>query len=160
MLCFCFFLGACGVYSFTGTNISPEVKTISINNFYDESGLGPPDLSQKFTEQIKDFYQTNTRLQLVNSNGDLQLEGKISRYNMSPVAPSGDNVGQQNRLTIAVTVSYTNQYDTTQNFNNRSFSWREDFDQSQSLSQVEDELTERIFEKIITEIFQETVADW
>ncbi|MCK5368758.1 MAG: LptE family protein, partial [Cyclobacteriaceae bacterium] len=70
-------LTGCGVYSFTGANISPEIKTISIQTFYDEVGTGPPNLSQLFTEKIKDYYQQNTSLSIVSSEGDLQLEGNI-----------------------------------------------------------------------------------
>ena len=44
---------SCGVYTFTGAAISPEVKTISIQNFYNDSGGGPPVMSQQFTENVK-----------------------------------------------------------------------------------------------------------
>ena len=67
-------LAGCGVYSFTGANISPEISTISIQTFYDEVGSGPPNLSQLFTEKIKDYYQQNTSLTIVQDEGDLQLE--------------------------------------------------------------------------------------
>ena len=50
-------LTSCGIYSFSGANIPLEVKTISIQTFYDEVGTGPPNLSQLFTEKIKDYYQ-------------------------------------------------------------------------------------------------------
>ena len=66
----------CGIYSFTGANIPPEVKTISIQTFYDEVGTGPPNLSQLFTEKIKDYYQQNTSLSIVAANeGDLTIGG-------------------------------------------------------------------------------------
>ncbi|MCK5105053.1 MAG: LptE family protein, partial [Cyclobacteriaceae bacterium] len=80
-------LTGCGVYSFTGANISPEIETISIQTFYDEIGSGPPNLSQLFTEKIKDYYQQNTSLSIVSSEGDLQLEGNIVGYRLTPMAP-------------------------------------------------------------------------
>ena len=49
------FLASCGVYSFTGANIPAGTNTISIQTFYDEVGSGPPNLSQLFTEKIRDY---------------------------------------------------------------------------------------------------------
>ena len=71
------FVSGCGVYSFTGTSISPDVKTISVQNFVNETGLGPTRLSQTFTEKLKEYFLQNSNLKLVKYDGDLQLEGSI-----------------------------------------------------------------------------------
>jgi len=115
---------ACGVYSFTGANIPPGTNTISIQTFYDEVGTGPPNLSQLFTEKIKDYYQQNTSLTIVPTEGDLQLEGSISGYRLTPMAPRAS--GSQNfedtdiaalqRLTITVKVTYLSTQDDTFDF--------------------------------------------
>ena len=55
----------CGVYSFTGASISPEVKTISFENFFNNSPLGPSNMSVLFTEKIKDYFERNTSLEIV-----------------------------------------------------------------------------------------------
>ena len=111
-----FALQACSVkYSFTGTNINYElVKTFSVENFFNDSGGGPANMEQRFTEAIKEYYQRNTQLELVRNNGDLQFSGAISRYTLTPQATvsSGDpnlpdRAGQM-RLTIAVEVDYIN----------------------------------------------------
>ncbi|MEQ9007488.1 MAG: hypothetical protein RLP12_06370, partial [Ekhidna sp.] len=54
----------CGVYSFTGASISPDTKTISISTFYNNAPLGPSNMSAIFTENIKDYFQQNTSLEL------------------------------------------------------------------------------------------------
>ena len=68
---------ACSIsYKFNGASIDyTKVKTITIKDFPNQAPLVYPPLSQKFTEALKDIYIRQTRLQLVGSNGDLDLEG-------------------------------------------------------------------------------------
>ncbi|NJN26130.1 MAG: LptE family protein [Cyclobacteriaceae bacterium] len=160
---------SCGVYSFTGANISPDIKTISIQTFYDEVGTGPPNLSQLFTEKIKDYYQQNTSLSLVPSEGDLQLEGSISGYRLTPMAPKSG--GSQNfadadiaalqRLTITVKVTYLNTQDDSYDFDNQSFSFYQDYDpEKEDFNNIEATLVEEIYDAIILDIFNASVANW
>jgi hypothetical protein len=161
-------MAACQVnYSFTGTNIDYEVtKTFSVDNFFNDSGGGPANMAQLFTENLKDFYQRNTQLELVRTNGDLQFMGSINRYDISPQATVTstdqnipDRAGQM-RLTIAVEVEYLNMKNEEENLK-RTFSFFRDYDpRSTSLLQVESELIEVIFENIIQDIFTATVANW
>ena len=88
------FISGCGVYSFTGASISSDVKTISIQTFYNNAPLGPSNMSVLFTESIKDYYQQNTSLELVDNNGDLQIDGFISNYTITPVAANQGNQDQ------------------------------------------------------------------
>src|SRR5690606_23191469 len=96
---------SCGIYSFQQGTIPPEIQTISIENVYNESGLGPPNLGQIFTEKLKSYYQQNSRLSVINSSGDWQLEGRIVGYQTMPIAPQGDRAAL-NRLTIRVSVKF------------------------------------------------------
>lgn len=160
------FLGGCGVYSFTGANISPDIKTISIQNFYDDSGEGPANLSQILTEDVRDYFQQNTNLSLVQEEGDLQLEGSITGYRLSPVAPTATgndlqtNEAGLTRLTITVHAVYVNTQDDTFNFD-QNFSFYADFDpRVTTLQQEEDRLIEEIFEAIVFDIFNASVANW
>jgi hypothetical protein len=158
---------SCGVYSFTGASISPDIKTMSIQYFYNDSGNGPPNLQQTFTEKIRDYYQQNTSLELVDSNGDLQLEGSITNYTVRPIAVTAsgnpelqDAAGAQ-RLEITVKVSYVNTKDEVFNFENKSFKFYDDFDAtSNTLTAVEDQLIETITDQIILDIFNASVANW
>jgi hypothetical protein len=150
----------------SGNTLPPEVQTVSISNFFNDSGGGPANLSQTFTEELRDFYQQNTSLSLVNSDGDLQLDGSIVSWNVSPLAPQAtgtasttDRAGQE-RLTIAVKVVYVNAYDEEQNFE-KNFSFYADYDPTRTtLTEVENDLIETIFDQIIFDIFNETVANW
>ncbi|MEM9673787.1 MAG: LptE family protein [Bacteroidota bacterium] len=159
-------LSGCGVYSFTGASLGPDVKTISIDNFFNDASGGPPNMSQVFTEEIRDYYQANTNLALVTENGDLLIEGAITRYEFVPVAPraSGSNevadVAGLIRLNIAVSASYINTYNDEFNFENKTFTFFADFDSDRDPSSVEEELIEEIFDQIIFDIFAATVANW
>ena len=157
---------SCGVYSFTGAALPPSIKSISIQNFYNDTGNGPPDLSQIFTENLRDYYLKNTNLAVVNEEGDLQLEGSIIGYNLTPVAPTASNdpntpdrAGLQ-RLTITVRVEYINTQDESQSFS-KNFSFYEDYNpEVTDLISEEPRLISIIFETIIFDIFTNTVANW
>lgn len=159
-----FIASSCGVYSFTGTTISAE--TISIQTFYNDTNNGPANLAVVFTDQLRDYYQQNTSLSQVQDEGELQIEGAVTGYRLSPVAPSAtsgiDTNEQANltRLTITVKVSYINLDDEEQNFNNKSFSFYADFDSDQGLTAVENQLIQEIYDQIILDIFNATVANW
>ena len=153
---------ACGIYSFTGASVSPDIKTLSVLNFDDRSGSGPTFLAQAFSEKTREYFQRNTNLGLVNREGDLQLEGSISQYSLSPVAPVGSQGVEraaQTRLTIAVKVRFTNSKNSKQNFE-QVFSFFQDFDQGKSFASVERELIETISDQIILDIFNKSLANW
>lgn len=154
---------SCGIYSFTGTNISPDIKTVSIQNYTNETGLGPTRLSLAFTEKLKEYFLQNSNLKLVKSNGDIQLEGAIVGYQLAPVGAQQSTIsfqtGQQNRLTIRVKTKFVNTVDEDANFE-KEFSFYNDFPTNQSLSAVESEKVETISEQIVLDIFNATLANW
>ncbi len=167
----CYFLGlvvtiitSCSVYTFTGTNTN--AKTITVLNFYNDTGRGPANLSQQFTELLRDYYQRNTSLVVVERGGELLVEGSISGYNTRPVAPIASGSDQQadvagsTRLTIRVQVDFTNTLNEEADFS-RSFSFYDDFNsQTSNLTAEEDQLIETIFDQVIFDIFNTTVANW
>lgn len=154
-------------YSFTGTTIDYNItKSFSVANFFNDSGGGPANMGQDFTESLKDYFQRNTQLELVQNNGDLQFEGAISRYTNTPQAtvtstdPNLPDRAGQMRLTIAVEVNYINLTNEEENLE-RTFSFYQDYDpRTTSLLEVESDLIDEIFEAIIQDIFTSTVANW
>ena len=83
-------ISGCGVYSFTGASISPEVKTISFQDFFNNSPLGPSNMSVLFNDKIKDYFERTTSLTIVDENGDLEIEGTIEDFSLAPVAPTAE----------------------------------------------------------------------
>lgn len=147
-------------YSFTGASIPPEVKTISIAQFPNNAPLVNPTLSQELTDALRDKFQSQTSLTIVNQNGDLQIEGEIVDYNTRPAAIQSDDVAALNRLTITIRVTYTNTFDDTQSFTNQSFSRYEDYDSGSDLTSVSESLVPLIIESLVEDVFNKTVVNW
>ena len=123
-------------------------------------------MGQLFTEELKDFFQRNTQLELIRNSGDLQFSGAITRYVITPQAtvssqnPNTPDRAGQMRLSISVQVEYVNMTNEEENLS-RTFSFYQDYDpRVTSLLQVETDLIEVIFDNIIQEIFSATVANW
>lgn len=154
-----FIIQSCGVYSFTGTTLSPDIKTVTVNNFVLATAGGPANLPLTFNERLKEYYQRYTNLKVVPANGDMVLEGNITGYDLLAVAPSAQDQASVNRLQITVLVRFYNNKDETKNFE-QSFSFYQDFPQDQTLSQNESRLIPRILDQIVLDIFNKTAADW
>lgn len=152
-------LAGCGVYSFTGASISPETKTISIDRFPNNAMTVEPTLSQKFTDALRDKFQNETNLVMLNKGGDLQIEGSITGYRTSPVAIQANETAAMNRLTITVEVNFTNNIDDSQSFKS-SFSRYQDYSSSQDLNTVKDGLIDEINEMLVQDIFNKAVVNW
>lgn len=155
---------SCGVYSLTGTTITAE--TLSIQTFYNDASNGPANLAITFTDNLRDYYQQNTSLSQVTEDGELQIEGSVTGYRLTPVAPSAaanDQVNDQanlTRLTITIKVDFINIDDEEQSFASKSFSFYADFDNDIGLTAIEPQLINEIYDQIILDIFNATVANW
>ncbi len=149
----------CGVYSFTGASISPDVKTFSVQYFQNRASLVQPTLSQTFTEKLKERFISQTNLRLVDNDGDLQFEGYISDYKAIPVAIQGTQTAALNRLTISVLVKFTNTKDDKQNFET-TFTRYADYDSRKSLSEEELALIEEINRQLVDDVFNKSVSNW
>ena len=158
------FAASCGKYSFTGTNITAE--TISIGEFYNNADLGPANMGQDFTNKLKNYFVQNSSLSVVAQDGELQMEGEITNYTLTPIAPTSSgnpndlNTASSTRLTITVKATYVNTEDETMSFKDRSFSFYADFTNDQNISDIEDNLIRQIFDRIINDIFNASVANW
>ena len=150
----------CGIYSFTGTNIHPDVTTIQIDYFPNNAILVEPGLSQKFTTDFQDLFLRQTNLDLVNSAGDLLFEGEITGYKINPMTATAQQTAAQNRLTITVNVRFYNSVVPEDDFE-QQFSHYFDYpaDVQLSGSALEDAFTE-IIERITQDIFNASVAKW
>jgi hypothetical protein len=155
-----FLLQSCGIYSFTGTSIQPEVKSITINYFEYAAPKVNPSLSNMMTEGLQDKFTRLTKLEQVDMDGDLEIVGAITGYDVKATAISAKEQATQNRLTVTVKVSFINRKFPEDDFNDKGFSAYADFDASQSLDAVEAGLCEEIVEKICDDIFNATVAKW
>ena len=146
-------------YSFTGASISPDVKTFSVKFFTKTAALGPASMSQKFTEKLKDKFISQTSLANIEKNGDLNFEGAITNYSISPIAIQENEIAAQNRLSISVNVKFTNLKDEKQNFET-TFTHYKDYYTTENLASIEEGLINDIYDLIIDDIFNKAVINW
>ena len=157
-------LSGCGIYSFNGTNIDPAVRTISISTIQNNAPTGPAFLTQRFTEDLKDYFQRNTNLKLVPRDGDLQFDGNIIAYDFAPAAiqqVGGVSQAGSNRLTIQVKIRFTNSKDDKQSFE-QVFQNFDDYSADRNIATINNDpnAVRTTTNKIITDIFNKSVANW
>jgi hypothetical protein len=151
---------ACTVnYGFTGAVPMTGVKTFSVSYFQNRARLINPNLSQQFTDGLQEKLVRQTSLNQIEDNGDLEFSGQITEYAVKPINIQEGDVAAQNRLTIGVSVKFTNNKDHEQDWE-KTFSAYEDFDSNNSLGDIEDELCPLIVKKLAEDIFNASVANW
>lgn len=154
---------ACGykvTYNLTGGSIPPDAKTFSVAYFPNNAPMVAPTLSTTLTEALRDKFSRQTRLQQVDEGGDFAFEGEITNYSSTTASVSSGDYALQNRLTITLKVTFTNAIDQTLSFNNKSFSSYADYDSSQLLLDVQDQLIEEIVEKLVNDIYMAAAGNW
>lgn len=155
-------VGCIPVYKLNGSSIDYTVyKTISIENFPIRAALVYPPLQTTFENTLVDYIERNTRLQtsVGNSDADLQLEGEITNYTLTPQAVGTDAYATRTRLTISVKVRYIDNKAEGKDLN-QTFSAYRDFDANEMLSDVQDQLCTEISQELVELIFNATLGDW
>ncbi len=145
--------------SLSGATIPPEAKTVSVAFFTNNTSLGAPSLSQRFTEKLRDVVSQQTNLSLVRQNGDLQFEGYIADYNVAPIAVQSNDQAAQNRMTITVNVKYTNKFEASKCFE-QNFTRFADFDSKLNVSTEEPQLVDEIYRQITEDVFYKAFNNW
>ena len=153
-------VSACGIYSFSGTSIKPDVKTITINYLEYKAMKVNPSLSNDLTEAIRNQFRRMTNLEQVEMDGDLEISGQVTGYDVRASAVTAGDVAAMNRLTVTVKVDFTNRKYPEEDFSGKSFSAYGDYESTTSLDAVESALCAEIIDKIVEDIFNAPVAQW
>jgi hypothetical protein len=147
-------------YKFNGANINYQTThSISIADFPNNAAMVNPNLSAELSETIRTQFQRQTRLEILRKGGDLELEGEIVGYDITQGAISTDSYASESKLTIRVTVHFTNNIYPEESFD-KTYSAYQTFDASRLLSDVQDELCTVIVQEIAENIYNDTVAKW
>ena len=142
-----------------GADIDIRIKTFSVQYFNNRAMRVEPSLSQKFTDALKEYMESNTKLRLVNTIGDVDFSGEITGYDIQSVAISAGDLSAKTRFTITVRVKYINSVNPDDNFDT-SFSRYRDFESTQAFGSVEASLSEEIINEIIEQIFNKAFVNW
>ncbi len=147
-------------YKLNGSSIDYTVyKTIHVSEFPIRAALVYPPLQQTFENELLDYITRNTRLQTTDGASDLQLEGEITGYNLTPQAVTENALASQTRLTITVRVKYIDNKAEGKDID-QTFSAYRDFDSSLMLTDVQDDLCNQISEELVDLIFNATLGNW
>lgn len=147
-------------YGFTdGTPACTECKTFSVQIFENSNPNAPVNYGQAFTEALKDAILNRTKYQLVSEDGDMQFEGKITGYTITPLSIQNNEVSAQNRLTISINVVHTNIIKDSLSFT-QTFRRFADYDSDQDINSVEALLLEEINEQITQDILNKLNSNW
>ena len=103
---------------------------------------------------------TQTRLQLVPRNGDLNISGEIVGYEVLNQAVKADGYASEAQLKLTVNVRFVNNTNHAEDFE-RQFSTFRNYDSSKyQLPAVQDDLISEMVDEIVDQIFNATVANW
>ena len=157
----CLMLTSCSIsYKFNGASIDYNTtKTITIEQFPIRSSYVWGPMQAMFNNELTDVYAKSTRLQQVRRNGDLIISGEITDYSQMNQAVGADGYSAQVSLRMTVNVRFTNNKDHNQDFE-QQFSATTQYDSTQQLSAVQEELVQEMCENIVDQIFNATVANW
>jgi hypothetical protein len=154
-------LAACGGgYSFTSGDPG-LAKTVQIDFFPNNAQLIKPQLSQIFTEKLRDIFVQQTPLELVVRKGEMVVQGSIERYDIQPINAQASDLGSvaQNRLTVEVSVIFINTLEPEKNFE-EDFSRFVDFDANSDINQIEQELHDQVSQELSENILNRALGDW
>ena len=99
-------------------------------------------------------------VELVDMEGDLEITGAVTGYDVKATAVTANEEAAKNRLTVNVKISFTNRKYPEDDLPDKSFSAYADFDAMTALDAVETELCDQIVEQLCEDIFNATVARW
>ncbi|MBQ5936862.1 MAG: LptE family protein [Bacteroidaceae bacterium] len=154
-------VSACSIsYSFNGASIDyTTTKTIQIDNFPIRSAYVWAPMQSIFQNRITEIYANQTKLKQVKKNGDLQLAGEIVAFDQFNKGISSSGYSSQVQLKMTVNVRFVNNKKHTDDFE-RQFTATAEYDASQQLNAVQEELVTQMVKDITDQIFNATVANW
>ena len=154
-------LSGCSVsYKFNGASIDyTKTKTIQIAEFPIRASYVWGPMGPLFNNELKDKFNSHTRLEQVKRNGDLKLEGEITRYDQRNKSVSSEGYSAMTELSMTVNVRFTNNVNHSQDFE-QQFTAMQSYESTQSLNSVQEELVTQMVKDICDQIFNATVANW
>ena len=152
---------SCAVsYKFSGTSIDySRTKTIQISDFDNQAQMVYAPLTDVFNETLKDLYARQTRLTRVNRNGDLEIEGEITNYDISSMSIQADALAAETRLTIRMKVRFVTNKEHDEDFE-RSYTSYRNSSSNLMLNDVQDDLITEMTKEFAELIFNDTDANW
>ncbi len=148
-----------GCYSFKGISIEPGINTFYVARFENNAINSPPNLEVTVAEALRAKVRTESRLEQVDTNPDVEFRGTVVDYRVSSEAPQPGTFAALNRLTIVLAVEYLNSQDEEANWK-QNFSFFFDFPATTSLEAVQEEAIQDILDQLTEDIFNKAFTNW
>ena len=136
-----------------------KTKTISLDKFPIRANYVWSPMESMFYNSLSDEYSNKTKLQVLKRGGDLQLSGEITEYSQLNKSIASDGFASQTQLKMTVNVRFVNNTKHEEDFE-KSFTATAEYDSSQQLNAVQEELVQQMIDDIVDQIFNATVANW
>lgn len=150
---------SCGIYSFSGADTG-NAQTFQVNQFQNAADIVEPGIDRTFTLELEDLIQSQTNLNLTNSNADLIYEGEILDFYIAPMSATAQSTAAQNRLTIVINVRFFNTLEPEKDFERR-FSFYYDYPANVQLNGATlATALDEIYTRITQDIFNASLANW
>lgn len=154
------FVGCRISYKFNGASIDyTTTKTIQIDIFPIRSAYVWAPMQSIFQNKLTDIFAQQTRLRQVKRNGDLVLAGEITGFDQFNKGISSSGYSSLVQLKMTVNVRFTNNKNHAEDFE-RTFTATTEYDATQQLMSVQEELVTQMSKDISDQIFNATVANW
>ena len=153
------FISGCKIYSFTGANISPDIKTVTVDIFENRAPNAPASYNQTITDKLKVKLVSEANLRQATFGGDLQFKGFVSSYGVAAFSPTAQIQAGVNRLTITVHVDFVNTKDEADKWS-KDFTRFAEFPSNELLSNKESQLIEEVNKQLIDDIFNAALVKW
>lgn len=161
IICISFTFISCAIeYRFNGASIDyTEVKTIQIDQFPIRSAYVWAPMQAIFNNRLTDIFAQQTKLRQVKRGGDMVISGEITGFDQFNKGVSSDGYSSQVQLKMTVNVRFVNNKRHTEDFE-QQFSATTEYDATQQLVNVQEELVTQMTKDITDQIFNATVANW
>ena len=147
-------------YKLNGASIDYNtIKTITIDAFTNRAAYQWAPMAPMFNTSISDIYNRQTKLKQVKRDGDLMLSGEITSYDQTNKSVAADGYSSMVQLKMTVKVKFTNNKHHDDDFE-KGFTATREYDSSQQLSAVQEELVQQMIDDIVDQVFNATVANW
>jgi hypothetical protein len=154
-------------YTLKSASIPPALKTINVQFFENNSPLVVANLSQTFTEALKERIRTQSRLSISRNESDATMSGSIVGYSIAPVsieavASNVAPIADANRLSITVRVKFV--YDAAKTEADKKLSFDETFTRFANfrgdIGSQEQNLIKEITNQLTEDIFNKAFSNW
>lgn len=153
-------IGCTVSYKFNRASIDYNVvKTITIESFTNRASYQWGPMASIFNNALGDIYVRQTKLRQVKADGNLRLSGEITAYDQTNKSISSDGYSSMVQLRMSVRVTFVNNTNRNEDFE-KTFSATREYESSQQLSVVQEELVTQMTNEIVDQIFNATVANW